>query len=69
MNLIKAVTVRTDKLKVEVINNVWPLEQMLGQDSSARVDRSLVLEMLENDWETTKELEDDRCQEGEEINI
>ena len=28
-----------------------------------------VLEMLENDWETTKELEDDRCQEGEEINI
>ena len=25
----------TDKLKVEVINNVWPLEQMLGQDSSA----------------------------------
>ena len=24
--------------------------------------------MLENDWETTKELEDDRCQEGEEIN-
>ena len=34
----------TDKLKVEVINNVWPLEQMLGQDSSARVDRSLVLE-------------------------
>ena len=53
---------------------MWPLEQMLGQDSSARVDRSLVLEklvleMLENDWETTKELEDDRCQEGEEINI
>ena len=60
---------------MEVINNMWPLEKMLGQGSFARMDRSLVLEkgkkvnllnyrfvleMLEKDWEITKELEDDR---------